>query len=390
MPGISYQQGSRQMVVAVMDPLSLMKTVSKVTEWNPFSVAGFGQRTRDAAHLKGIADYLEKEPDFILGSIVLYATPNEVSFTPTPDPQNHYNGDAGQPGTISVKVGTQFFIGDGQHRAGGYSAVFEKFSDDEDNPVMRRLQASGQPLIIVIDPDPMRRGQDFADLATTKPMTKSTGYSMDRRQPLNRLVLNLVKNPNLEIFGRDANGNVDGSRVEFLRDTPGALSAKLFSYKTVRFVSGLVLGAPLATGKTWDRKADEVAGREDADAALMEFWSGLSSIPAYEEICHGERLAADIRKETYLLSSGMLHAIAWGSRLAREKGVSLPDYFSAIREKVDFHRPRGGDKPTQEDPLTREETIFAGTLVDPTNGTIQGNKDAWTATAEQLASIAVG
>jgi len=49
-------------------------------------------------------------------------------------------------------------IGDGQHRIGAYSDVIST-RPDADDPVIKRLHASGQPIIVVIDDNPLHRAQ---------------------------------------------------------------------------------------------------------------------------------------------------------------------------------------------------------------------------------------
>ena len=88
----------------------------------------------------------------------------------------------------------------------------------------------------MIDDSPLNRAQDFTDLQrNAKPPSASIGLSMDRHQPINRLLIALVQDATaIPPFK-------GGDRIEFLKDSPGKLSTKLFSYKTVRYLSGTVL-----------------------------------------------------------------------------------------------------------------------------------------------------
>ena len=123
-----------------------------------------------------------------------------------------------------------------------------KAHDEEGDAVIDRLRLAGQPAVIVIDDNPLHRAQDFTDLQrNVKPPTGSLGLSMDRRQPVNRFVVELVQRADIPIFSQ-------GERVEFLKDSPGKLSAKLFSFKTVRYITGTALvGVGQRTIVGWEK-----------------------------------------------------------------------------------------------------------------------------------------
>ena len=162
-----------------------------------------------------------------------------------------WEGDAVAPGKLTLTYGAEFDVGDGQHRIGAISDVL-KAHDEEGDPVIERLRNSGQPAVVVIDDDHLNRAQDFTDLQrNVKPPTGSLGMSMDRRQPINRFLVELVQKRELPIFD-------GGSRVEFLKDSPGKLSNKLFSFKTVRYITGTaMIGVGQRTTTGWEKAANE-------------------------------------------------------------------------------------------------------------------------------------
>ncbi|KQV15335.1 MULTISPECIES: DNA sulfur modification protein DndB [unclassified Kitasatospora] len=374
MPGIGYRQGSRLMVTTAMDPVALVKTVAQPDPWNPVGSSPHGNRPQDKAHRKGIAEYLESEEHFVLGAVVLYAKRSEARFEPEPGKENR----AIVPGTLYLNYGAQFDVGDGQHRIGAYSDVIQAHSEDED-PVMQRIRASGQPLVVVIDDNPLNRAQDFTDLQrNAKPPSASIGLSMDRRQSVNRLMIKMVQRPELAIFGNGAD------RVEFFKDSPGKLSAKLFSFKTIRYLSGTVLiGVSQRTTKGWDKAVNDFVEAHEAEAAhtLTELWRGLAEWPDIAAVVAGDRTTASLREETYLTSAGVLYAIAYAVHRAHvDYKIPIKTAMAALA-KVDYRRvpaPKPGEK------ITVRETPFAGNLIDPETGKIGSGRPAWEAAAEGL------
>ena len=370
-PAIGYKQGGRQMVVTAMNPDALVKTVSPPEQWNPVGSQPHGNRPIDRAHRKGIAEYLESEKHFVLGAVVLYACSSEAKFVPDQDSEDEERA----AGTLYLEYGANFDVGDGQHRIGAYSDVISAHSDSGD-PVTQRLHASGQPIIVVIDDNSLHRAQDFTDLQrNAKPVSASMGLSMDRRQPVNNLLIKLVQDQALPIFN-------DGgtSRVEFLSDTPGKLSAKLFSYKTVRFVSGLVLGVNERSTKGWERTVNGLVSDDLATVKekLAGFWGALGTLKPYGAVIDGTSTAAKLRESTYLASAGVLYAIGWAANFAvTEHGIPPRDFAGSL-DAVNFTRPAKGRV------LTPKDTIFAGNLVDPASGRISGSRTGWEPAAQLI------
>jgi DNA sulfur modification protein DndB len=371
------------MVVTAMSPMALLKTVAYPDEWSPGASQPHGNRPVDKQHVRGIAEYLETEEHFVMGAVMLYAKPHEARFVParfTSDMEGEEDSeDTSRAGTLYLDYGAEFDIGDGQHRMKGYDQVVQQHRDDG-SPIVERLRTSGQPLIVVIDDDPLHRAQDFTDLQrNTKKISTSMGLSMDRRQPSNRLLMELIKNPALGIFGDSG----DVSRIEFGHDTPGKFAAKLFSYKAVRIVSQEVLGVHERTAARADKLFNDLAeGGLETRQTLIAFWEALGSLRPYSQVIAGKSKVADLRSSTYLASAQVLYAIGYGSFLASSKhGIGVTEFVGSL-ETVNFNRPTR--VPSPEQPLTAKDTIFAGNLVEPANGRVAGSRVGWEPAAEAL------
>lgn len=379
LPAIGYAQGSRRMVVTAMEPLALVRMVNKPDTWNPLGAQPHGNRPQDRAHRAGIAEYLENEEEWVLGAVVLYANPRDAQF----EPDQGWEEAPVAPGKLTLSYGAEFDVGDGQHRIGALSDVI-KAHDEEGDPVIERLREAGQPAVVVIDDNPLHRAQDFTDLQrNVKPPTSSLALSMDRRQAINRFVVELVQNPDLPIFAH-------GDRVEFLKDSPGKLSTKLFSFKTVRYITGTALvGVAQRTSLGWEKAANE-AVTSDHDGTMKDMvalWTGLGTLPGIADVISGKQTAAKLRERSLLTTAGVQYAIAYAIYLAHEDGMLYGDAARALAE-VNFDRPRFGiddmDKPSEENPITVNESIFAGNLIDPATGKVSSGRPAWEAAGESL------
>ncbi|MGW3351715.1 DNA sulfur modification protein DndB [Nonomuraea rubra] len=377
LPGIGYSQGQRLMVVTALDPIALVKTVTEPDPWNPVGEQPHGNRPVDKPHRKRIAMYLEEEENFVLNSVVLYARPQEARFVPA----DGYKDASVQLGTLFLNYGAQFDVGDGQHRIGAYSDVMKQHPDEED-PIRIRMRKSGQPVVIVIDDNPLHRAQDYTDLQrNTKPQPTSLAMSMDRRQAVNRMLIKLVQDPKLPIFGDGA------GRVEFVGDSPGKYSAKLLSFKTIRYLSGTVLiGVSQRSTAGWDKAVNAEVEQDEKKASqvLHELWGGMGRLPDIAEVIDGKRTTADLRDKTYLAASGVLYALANAVHKAHH------DHHIPVRKAmerlatVDYRRAERGDG---QPPLTADDTIFAGTLVDPETGKVGSGRPAWEAASEDLLKV---
>lgn len=375
--GVGYKQGTRLMITTAMDPVALVKMVAMPDVWNPLGSQPHGNRPQDKLHREGIAQYLETEETFVLGAVVLYVSPQDAEWVP--DSRNGATGSGSVvgPGKLHLNYGAEFDVGDGQHRIGAYSDVLHRHESDD--AVLRRLRQSGQPVVIVIDDNPLHRAQDFTDLQrNAKPPSGSIGMSMDRRQAMNRFTVELVQRPDLPIFA-------GGENVEFLKDSPGKFSAKLFSFKTVRYVTGTVLiGVAERSTRGWEKATDAAVKADPVGtmAAATDVWQALGSLPGLSEVISSAATAAELRAKSLLTSAGVLYAIAQAVHLAHEED-GMP-YKSAVKAlaKVSFDRPVR--KPSEEHPLTEDESVLAGTLIDPKTGKVGSGRPAWEGAAEAL------
>jgi len=365
LPGIGYRQGTRQMVTTVLSPVQYISAIGEREEWDPLSGTGTNRR-EDKSHRRGIADYLEREVDYVLNSMLVYLSPDESEFVPD-DPEAQIS-----MGTLYVDAGATMTVGDGGHRSSAYGDVISAHRPLNDE-VLGRMGANGQPLIVVLDDNQVRRAQDFTDLQNNaKPLNQSVAQSMDRREQLNKMLLEtVIKGSGVPVFD-------GGQRVEFLTDSPGKLSAKIASYKTVRYASGtLLVGTAHRSTKTWS-EAVELELSRDQDAAtdqIIAFWQGYSDLPAVSRALSIEKGVALLREDTWLTSAYVLYALAAAVHevTSGDNPMTIAQSFAALAP-FDF---------------TRAGVGLHGTLVDPPaspgdNPRARTGRDAWEGAGHKL------
>lgn len=375
LPAIGYFQGNRRMVTTVMTPVTLVDQAGPREAWDPLHGTGTN-RKEDVNHRKGIATYIEEHEDYVIGAILAYLDPIDAEFI------SEDANDDGSPtiGTLWYRPGAKIVIGDGGHRTSAFGDVIAAHREIADD-VFKRMARNGQPLIIVLDGDKANRARDFVTLQNnSKPLNQSIAQSMNQENELNKALLeHVIKGDTVPVFD-------GGNRVEFLTDSPGKLSAKFASYKTVRYASGtLLIGTGHRTSKGWDdavilAMARAEAGENDPIGDLVEFWNCYGNLPAVAAAQSTEKGVALLRADTWLTSANVLYAIAASVHRVRESGLTIARAFEALQQ-FDFSRTATGLYGTLVEPPTENED---GTFTKPTGRT---GRDAWESAAEVLAQF---
>lgn len=385
-PAIRFTQGERVMYISAAPAGDVVNLTKTPEDWNPLAPQAHGNRPVDKKHVEGIATYLEKESNPVIGAFVLYCGADSVDFVPSSDAAL----DGIQPGVLSMKPSAMYDIGDGRHRRDAEAAVIRSHAEDEESEVFARVMSMGQPFILIPEDDGRRRAQDYADLqVNVKPPTGSLGMSMDRRQPFNQfMVEDVVVHPSVDLFE-------GGQRIEFLKDSPGKNSSKWTSFKTVRYMTGTLLtGVSERSTVRWNRAVDEsVMGTEKAAslAGAVEFFGGIGRLPDLAQVMSGKTTMADLRAATLLTSANVMYALAYACYLGlTHSGKSYAESLADLAKSVDFSRP--ARRPTEDDPLKTSEPggYFAGTLIDADTGRVSSGRPAWEGAGKRLFHSVVG
>ncbi|MFQ5947421.1 MAG: DNA sulfur modification protein DndB [Acidimicrobiia bacterium] len=380
-PAIQYKQGERVMYVSAAPAGDVVNITRSPEDWNPLAQQPHGNRPVDAHHAARIVQYLETEANPVIGALVLYCHPDDITFVPYAGIQHL---DEITPGELWLKPSAMYDIGDGLHRHYSEEVIIRRYGRDPDNPTLQRVMGMGQPFILIPEADGHRRAQDYADLqVNVKPPTGSLSLSMNRRQPFNRFMIDdVVRHPDIVLFEM-------GNRLEFMSDSPGKNSSKWVSFKTLRYITGtLLIGVGERGADRWNTMANEAVSdirREEALAQAVEFFQGIERLPGLDEVVARRRKMADLREKTLLTSSNVLYGLAYACHLAKShKDVSYTDALKVIGESVDFGRPQR--QPSEADPLREDEVggYFGGSLVDVETGSIGSGREAWEKAGRKL------
>lgn len=367
----SLNMGDRQMYATAGPASSIVRLIDQPSTWDPLAKQPHGNRVRSKEHVAAIAEYLLHEPTPILNSIVVYAHNNDVTFVP--------ESNLDRVGHLRVKIGTQFDVGDGQHRCAALAQVLADLEDaDDDDPVKQRIEELSVPLLIVVDDDPARRAQDFVDLQrNAKPPSGSLGSSMDRRHAINRFTLEMAKNADL------AEG---GQRIEFLKDTVGKLSGKLYTFQAFRqFVTTLIIGSSQRTRAGLEKAADDAVGngyyKTEYDRVLGIINTAAYTMPGWAEVMDGSLTVAEFRADYLHSTAAGLYTIAVALYDVHNDGGDIGQAITKAAA-IDWRR----------EPLAENgDSFFDGTLilkVTDEDGNIvrklASGRPAWEAAGEKL------
>ena len=191
-------------------------------------------------HARGIADYIYKNNDWVLGSIVLGLEPRSVQFLPYEDEEGKQSDFMGEFRIPLVGGMNNIEILDGQHRRMAIRLVLQELedeilnlSDNSANPngktgtrlthleqKLESLKGMSIPVALYVEPELQSRRRMFSDLAQTRNIDAITKTRFDDRDPYNKAALEIVELGRSELL----NG-----KVEMERSTPARASDNLLS-----------------------------------------------------------------------------------------------------------------------------------------------------------------
>ena len=238
---------------------------------------------------------------------------------------------------------------------------------------------NGQPMIVVLDGDRTNRARDFVTLQNNSKLqtTQPNGRPVQEHR---RGAQQGVAREGHQGRRRPALRRRQEGRV--LTDSPGKLSAKIASYKAIRYTSGtLLVGTGYRTTKSW---ADQVSlamaradsGESDPTNELVEFWRGYSQLPAVANALRTEKGIALLREDTWLTSAYLLYALAAAVHDLTRKELTIPEAFAVLND-FDFSRAGTGLHNTLVEPPTEESGPRGRT-----------GRDAWEGAAQVLVEFA--
>ncbi len=229
-----FQQGGRTAYSLIMDLGTLDSNLPSDVNKERVNRAN---RKFNPAHADRIADYMQRIPDWVLGTIILGIDPSSVEF----EPFGYADGTPSESlGALKIFLdggASTIRILDGQHRRMAIRSVRGRLHQDSLSSIgestspsngarknsrvkLQRLDAMAIPVSIYEEADDENLRRMFSDLAETRPIDAATKTRFDSRDPFNRAAVDIVESQRSLLF--------DG-RVEMERSTPSRTGDCLLS-----------------------------------------------------------------------------------------------------------------------------------------------------------------
>ncbi len=384
-PAQRFLQGPRvgYNVVFPLPVLSQMVDVEKIG--NPENDLN---REIKKQHVQSCELYLEQEPEFVLGGVVLAADDHtSVAFeaddketdellkkfdelyvrvceSTSADERERLAKELADindkiqvcPGKLWIPHGVRLEVTDGQHRI---RTILNRIRQGD---VRLRHPAQGIPAMIMIEQRRTKRQQDFVDLGQTEPIKPTIKIDMDWRQPVTRLVKELVDK--VPIFAEQF--------VEFRRPSIRKNSTNLFSLSNLKTAvqAMLLANTRLGASEAQRRLTEKLAGPnyDRLRDMVVDYFSRLSQeVECFRDILEDpdradyfkEREANMCLNSVGLAVMGMVgHEVVLGR-------ASVDDAVAAV-SKVDWSR----DNPLWEGTLRVGPGVARGGNVIELGGSI--------------------
>ncbi|MEM7210316.1 MAG: DNA sulfur modification protein DndB [Pseudomonadota bacterium] len=283
------------------------------------------------AHLESCDMYLDQEPEFVLGGVVLAAHAAQIAFRADDDEINEKlekldslyfeaaeTADEEQKQDLIAKIkglndevevcsgqlwipyGVRLEVTDGQHRI---QTLLDRTRGGDQ---MLVHPSQGLAAMIMIEPRTPKRQQDFVDLGQTAPIHVNIKIGMDHRQPLTKLIKTIVEE--VPIFAERF--------IEFKRPSIRRTSDNLYSLSNLKTaVQAMILGNTRMSAPAAHKKMTGILDGEDAAQVrhnVLEFFRQLSlRLGVFSHILEDPDAASyqELRAEYICLNSIGLGAI---------------------------------------------------------------------------------
>jgi DNA sulfur modification protein DndB len=183
---VVFEQGGRLMLTTAFSYAFLTKHVvtnSATKGGNPRLATN---RPIDSGHVSSIIKYLtDNENDYILPPITL----NVRKLPAIHVPRGNFAMTAG---FAVIGDETKFLVTDGQHRLVAISKLQDELVESESS-----FMGDSISVVIVVEPETSRIHQDFADAARTKQIPASLLAVYNTREPVNRVLTEIVDRSSL-------------------------------------------------------------------------------------------------------------------------------------------------------------------------------------------------
>jgi DGQHR domain-containing protein len=335
MPVVIFKQGNRYNLSGAL-PFSFVRTrldVKSASKKASISdTTDTMNRPEDPSHSEAIARYVtdNRKKGYILPPLTLNIQ----------EPARLYTGKTQsvlKTGFLVVPPTAKLAITDGQHRRKGIIKALDNLSDAD----AQELASDGVGVMITCETDVDQIHQDFADCSKTKPLPPSQLAVYDRRNPANRLVVDLERR--CKIFH---------GRIDATSKTLGKKSTSLFLANQIRqMVKVLLTGNWHMADQEFEKRAQkELSSQEIYDQELNKFvqyvdyltevipvWKRVAAlVPGVQQLSQ----IPGLRAEGYISLSvtGLLIMGQVGNELFAKPESNWQLYAERLGSKVDWQK----------------------------------------------------
>jgi DNA sulfur modification protein DndB len=241
-PVVIFQQGKRYNMTGALSfgfVMSRLETRSASARGSIKDVNLALNRPESAEHSDAIAKYLTDNANntYILPPMTLNIQHPVRLYSV------NYPGAQVRPGYLVIPATAKLAITDGQHRRTGINKAISGLEEDAQD----RLLQDAIAVMITCESNIDQIHQDFADCSKTKPLAPSQVAVYDRRNPANRLVVDIERE--CSIF----NGKVDATSTKI-----GKKSASLFTANQLRqYVKSMLVGSWAMGDADFEKRSKE-------------------------------------------------------------------------------------------------------------------------------------
>ena len=326
-PVVVFRQGTRALVTGAL-PMSWVRHRLESRPAKPAKRGGSMSDTQSALnrpeyaeHSENIAKYLldNHRKKYIIPPLSLNIQHRVNLYIPD-YPSEFLPGYLVIPGTAKLS------ITDGQHRRTGIVSALEQMSEEE----ATEFGSDAVAVMVTCETDVFQVHQDFADCSKTKPLPPSLLAVYDRRNPANRLVIDLERECRL------FKGRIDTTSKTLSKKSTYLFLANQLRQLVKELLAGSYGGYALADPEFEKRAMELLPGEEQYRDALEKFSAYINYltevIPA-QAILHGG-IAGELER---------VRRQAWGSRMEAERcdlarkhhpGTTTGDAADACQERL--------------------------------------------------------
>ncbi len=191
-PAHKFRQGGRDVYAFTLDLKSLDNLLPDRVDDR---VVKDANRPLTPSHAKKIQEYLENRNDWLLGTLLLGISPDDVSFD-SYMPDSDAETSVGEL-TIFTNRTDSMKMFDGQHRRRAIKDALQTLSHNASNKKLSDFKKDSLPIMLYAEDNIDALRQMFADAAQTRSIERNTVTRFDQRDAFNLVALQIEENSDL-------------------------------------------------------------------------------------------------------------------------------------------------------------------------------------------------